>query len=340
MFSLKLFSILFFNSILGFVFFIYINNYIAKIRPRQIQDVHDFESSRHGGIVFLVLFNSYNIYLNHIDITLLLCSLFICVPAIIEDFKFNLNPILRLLLILIFSFVLIANLDSLPKFEITILENILNNFYFQIIFYTLCLTVIINGQNIIDGTNGLSALTSLSIYFSLFFLANKFNDIYISSLCLFIITIILSFLIFNFPLGKIFLGDSGSYFLGLMSGYMIILFFGKYNELFTWHAVLILFYPSFEVFFSYLRKVIARKSPFYPDSRHLHLKTFHFLNRFFSTKFSNNLVVLFLIPVWLSPSVLLTLFYNDRVMIMISIFICLLIYLIIYFFLPSPKKDT
>ena len=119
---------------LGFVFFIYINNYIVKTRPRQIQDVHDFESSRLGGIVFLFLFNSYNIYLNYLDFTLIFCSIFICIPAIIEDLKFNLNPILRLLLILIFCFVLIFNISSLPKFEITILENILNNFYFQIVF--------------------------------------------------------------------------------------------------------------------------------------------------------------------------------------------------------------
>ena len=37
---------------------------------------------------------------------------------------------------------------------------------------------------------------------------------------------------------------------------------------------ILLFYLFFEVFFSFIRKVLQKKSPVYPDSKHLHMLSF------------------------------------------------------------------
>ena len=38
---------------------------------------------------------------------------------------------------------------------------------------------------------------------------------------------LIGFLILNYPYGKIFLGDTGSYFLGLLSSYLVVEVFSK-----------------------------------------------------------------------------------------------------------------
>ena len=45
----------------------------------------------------------------------------------------------------------------------------------------------------------------------------------------------------------------------------------------SWSAAVILFYPTFEVVFSYFRKIKNKKSPLLPDKHHLHLLIFQIL---------------------------------------------------------------
>ena len=85
---------------------------------------------------------------------------------------------------------------------------------FALFFVCLCFLFIINGSNLIDGYNGLLGIHSLIILINLFFV-NYLNGN--SDLAFFIFSFILImtiFLKYNFPKANIFLGDSGSYFLG------------------------------------------------------------------------------------------------------------------------------
>ena len=88
------------------------------------------------------------------------------------------------------------------------------------------------------------------------------------------ILIIISFIIFNFPKSRIFLGDGGSYlFGGLIS--MNVINTSKLNpEISPFFFCVILFYLFYEVFFSFCRKALKKKSPVKPDSNHLHMLIF------------------------------------------------------------------
>jgi UDP-N-acetylmuramyl pentapeptide phosphotransferase/UDP-N-acetylglucosamine-1-phosphate transferase len=80
----------------------------------------------------------------------------------------------------------------------------------------------------------------------------------------------LGFLVFNYPLGKLFLGDGGAYFLGFWVAEMAVLLV-RHPEINAWKVLGICGYPVIEVMFSiYRRKFIKKVSPGAADALHLH----------------------------------------------------------------------
>jgi Fuc2NAc and GlcNAc transferase len=80
-----------------------------------------------------------------------------------------------------------------------------------------------NLYNFMDGINGLAALQAISVCMSMAFiywiLSTNTNTIY---LLIIITASSLGFLCWNFPIAKLFMGDSGSLFLGLSFGLLTI----------------------------------------------------------------------------------------------------------------------
>ena len=267
-------------------------------------------------------------------------ALIILLPALIEDLGYFIKPIYRFFLILLGSFLIIFYLiDAYPQFDFGMFNVITNNHYFQIVFFTFALATVINGQNIIDGTNGLSALTSIVIYSSLLYLGFFLQNQMLISQSTIIIILLISFLLFNYPFGKIFLGDMGSYFLGLYAGYLVIDVYGKNPELSAWSAVIILFYPTLEVLFSYYRKIKTGISPFQPDNLHLHLKLFFLLSKGETKRRQfNALIAPFLSIIWLTPFAIFTFAIHFSHFSFLALFFLLLMYLFFYYSIPMVKK--
>ena len=311
----------------------------SKNKLNQIQDIHIGSVPRLGGLV-IFLCSAFFFYFEFLEYRILLAfSLFVLIPSLLEDLGLSINPLIRLLMIVLGCFLLINQFDQLPQFEFGYLNVIFNNSIFQIIFFTLAMATVINGQNIIDGTNGLSALTSMSIFASLWYLGSLVNDQELMLISFVIMMLLISFLIFNYPFGKIFLGDMGSYFLGLLASYLVIQTFANYPELPTWSAVIILFYPTLEVIFSYIRKLMSRQSPLKPDHLHLHLKIFYLLsNNNPKRRLYNALVAPFLSIIWLTPLTLLPLSTNLPHLSLLVLLILICIYLFFYFSIPSSSK--
>ena len=91
--------------------------------------------------------------------------------------------------------------------------------------------------------------------------------------------------IFNYK-NYLFLGDNGSYLLGFFYSIVLIDFYNFNQSISPFFIILLLWYPSFEILFSILRKFVLGRSPLKPDNLHLH----HLLFNFFKKKFiSNNL---------------------------------------------------
>ena len=159
--------------------------------------------------------------------------------------------------------------------------------------------MIMNGFNFIDGLNGLSSFNFITIFISIYFLADLYQDELTKNWTIFIILLSLFFLFFNFPFGKFFLGDSGSYLYAFLSGSSIIMLFERNSNLPTLLALLILAYPITEIIFSIFRKTLKKLSPMKPDKLHLHQLIYSKLDG--EKKIKNNLASLLMAFFWLSP---------------------------------------
>ena len=206
-------------------------------------------------------------------------------------------------------------------------------------FYILSMAVIANGMNLIDGINGLCGAVALSILGALLFLSYKTSDINMLSAVFTLILLIIPFMLFNFPFGKIFLGDLGAYSLGLIVSMLTIIFFGRHPEISPYVAVLIMIYPVTEIVFTILRRLLLGNSVFKPDTLHLHLKLFYLLRpQAAYKKMANGLVMPALSILWIFPFFTATLTYQRLPYVIFAIVIFVALYLSFYFMLPNIQK--
>jgi len=261
--------------------------------------------------------------------------------ALKEDIYHDIGPYTRLGGVLISTVIFLAFQPyGLPHIEVPLIKDYLNLPWAAFIFFTIAICSISNGMNLIDGANGLSGMTSISILISLAFLTSRYDTYIFMPIIFCLITLLIIFLFFNYPWGKIFLGDSGAYFLGFLISGMVIIFYARHPELPTWGAVLMLFYPTIEVIFSVIRKKLENKSPFNADPHHLHLKLFFLIHKSLKKeqRINNCLVMPLLSIIWLSPSVMIPWVYDDTILIVAALIIMSIIYCGLYWALPRTHE--
>ncbi len=307
------------------------------------QAFHTEPTARIGGFIILSLFflfiffyfSAFNIFLkDYFTVTLLLFFL-----GFLDDLKIKINPNIRLFLMLIILIICINTFSiQINKSGLDFLNQWLQNNIFQTCFVLLCFLFVINGSNLIDGFNGLLAIHFLLITFILIgvnYLNQNENMIIILSSQ---IIIVFTFLIFNFPKAKIFLGDSGSYLLGSLIVLNVIKTHQLNSEISPFFYASILFYLFYEVFFSFTRKAVKKKSPLYPDKLHLHMLVYKFLLN--STRFKNsNYTTSYLINIVYLILIFPTIYFQDNgVIIRYYFFLQILFYTLIYYFFSNSKN--
>jgi UDP-N-acetylmuramyl pentapeptide phosphotransferase/UDP-N-acetylglucosamine-1-phosphate transferase len=125
----------------------------------------------------------------------------------------------------------------------------------------------VNTINFLDGLDGLAGGVSGIAFFVLFFLSLTPTVLQPETafLCIILAGCALGFLPYNFHPAKIFMGDSGSYFLGFMLAVLAIIAGGKIAT-----ALLVLGFPILDAFWVILRRILSFHSPFIADKKHLH----------------------------------------------------------------------
>jgi len=220
-----------------------------------------------GGIIILI---SYFIFFTTYSNLLSIFIILLFAIGIISDVKVNFSPNIRLslqfLTIILFLFLYDLKIENT---RIIILDNFLKNQLLNYFFVSFCLLILINGSNFIDGLN--TNVVGYYLIISILLLQTNFiNDLAFSKMqwILWIISLSIVY-IFNF-LKKIFLGDSGSYILAFIYGVFLIKFYSNNNYISPFFIIAILWYPCFEMLFSIVRKLLIKRSPILPDTRHLH----------------------------------------------------------------------
>ena len=152
------------------------------------------------------------------------------------------------------------------------------------------------------------------------------------------IIILLIFLLFNFPSAKIFMGDGGAYLFGTFTALNVIETNNLNPNVSSFFFTILLFYLFFEVFFSFIRKLVKKKSPIKPDSEHLHMlsyKILNFKNSYRDCNYLNTLYINFIYCLLVLPSILVR---ENGTMCKYWFFSLIIIYLLTYFKLNSFVK--
>tara|TARA_A100001015_G_C14988639_1_gene712732 strand:+ start:600 stop:1640 length:1041 start_codon:yes stop_codon:yes gene_type:complete len=285
-----------------YLFIIFLKNKGIKSSYFAKQKIHEGEVPRVGGLLFFSSFFISHFFIetnyNSLIIPLLIGSLIIFIFSFYEDLKQSLSPYFRLIILFMGSFIFVSFTD-LPEINISILKITKKYELITIFLFVFSLMLLMNGFNFIDGLNGLSSFNFLSIISNVFYIGLFYNDYVIVNLSIFIFFVSLFVLFLNFPFGKVFLGDSGSYIYALFSGALIIYLFERQNQLPTLLAMVILAYPITELLFSIFRKLYFKHSPMKPDINHLHHLIFKKLRG--NIKVRNNLASLMMLPYCVLP---------------------------------------
>ena len=137
-------------------------------------------------------------------------------------------------------------------------------------FFILGVTNAINLSDGLDGLAGGEALLSFSI---IGLLAYESNNITVLIIVLAVIGSIFGFLRFNTYPARIFMGDTGSLFLGFVLGLLsIALTYGADNAYAKFLPLLLVGLPLFDTLMVIIIRLSHKQSPFNADRNHLHHK--------------------------------------------------------------------
>ena len=325
---------IFYMIIIPFLFVLAIIPFIKKVAihvnaidiPNE-RKVHTVPIPRLGGLgIYMgfllgyILFGNMSIRMNSI----LIGSFIIIITGIIDDIK----PIpakIKFAFQLLASSVVAIYGEILLK-EVSAFGFIVDFGNFSYVITILFIVGIINCINLIDGLDGLAAGLS-SIYFITIgiVIIGWTHTFDLDAILTFIMLgATLGFLCHNFNPAKIFMGDSGSMFLGYIIAVIALLGFKNVTLTTLLAPIALLAIPIMDTAFAILRRIINKKKIDEPDKEHLHhqLLKLHLSHR-------NTVLVIYLIDILFATAMILYMLY-DRVL---GVIIYAILFIIVLIFI-------
>ncbi len=269
-------TIAFIISLVSTLILVYPIKLIAKkigvIDIPNYRKVHKDPTPSLGGLaIFLgVVIGLLYISPNHeyfLDISL--GVIIIIITGLLDD-KYTIRPILKLTGqifaagILINAGLIIEKI-TIPLFGVVELD------FFSIAITLLWIVGITNAINLIDGLDGLASGVSTIALTSIFVMAILDERTLVVYLCVVLIGGNLGFLFHNFHPAKIYMGDTGSMFLGYSIAVISILGLFKNVTLFSFIIpIIVLAVPIFDTLFAMVRRKINGQKVMAPDKKHIH----------------------------------------------------------------------
>ena len=247
--------------------------------PRDKRRVHKRPTPRIGGLAiifgFLVAIISFNDSWTKELVSILIGVGILGVLGIIDDCK-ELDAKLKFvvqivaaLVVVIFGDIRISVMSNPNVFS----ENpyIIFPQWLSITVTVLWIVFMTNAVNFIDGLDGLAAGVSAIMSMSLVFIAITYHEYEIALLGIALMGACFGFLPFNFNPAKIFMGDTGSMFLGYMLSVLSVQgMFKSYAVISFAVPIIMLGLPLFDALFAMLRRLLTGKNPMSADRGHLH----------------------------------------------------------------------
>ncbi len=332
--------ICFFIFLLSFLLTAFFRSYALK---KNILDIPNERSSHHlptprgGGVAIVVTFMTslVYVYLNHVIpladfIGLLSVTFFVAAIGFMDD-KYSLSARWRLIghfLSAIWGIFWIGGLPDLVFFGINIqlgfIGSVLSVFY---------LVWMLNLYNFMDGIDGLASLEAICVCFGMCILYFVVGAHELIVLPLSLAMAVLGFLCWNMPPAKIFMGDAGSSFLGILLG-LLSLQAAWHSPKFLWCWLILLGVFIVDATVTLFRRFLRGAKVYEAHRSH----AYQFASRHFGKHLPVSLGVSFINIFWLLPiSLCAALSLMDGAIALVIAYIPLIF---IAFFFHAGERET
>ncbi|WP_353238447.1 glycosyltransferase [Limnohabitans sp.] len=159
---------------------------------------------------------------------------------------------------------------SLSRVDIWGVDWLLTFTLASVIFTAFAVGGVANSINIIDGFNGLASTMSTLAFVGYAMIAWQVGDNTLAGVSLVLAACVWGFFWVNWPFGKLFLGDGGSYFIGFALAWVAVLLIERNPSVSAFAALMVCVHPVTEVLFSIYRRRIKQLHPGHPDRLHFH----------------------------------------------------------------------
>jgi len=246
-----------------------------------VQKVHQHWVPRLGGVpVFLcfafgcLLWDALGYLSQYAALALVACSLPAFLGGLVEDVSRRAGITPRLLLTLLAAMLGWFFMDGqIRRLDVPIVDELLaRSGILSLLITGFAVTGVVHAINIIDGYNGLCGFFSLIAFAAIGAIAALHGDHSLAQAALLAGISLIGFLFWNYPMGRLFLGDAGAYFVGFLIAEFSILLVARNPLVSPWSALLIVAYPVWETLFSMFRRAISGglRQMGRADALHLH----------------------------------------------------------------------
>lgn len=247
---------------------------IGAVDQPSNRKVHDKIMPRMGGLAIFIGVAAgvlaAGIY-NETKMTAITVGAFIIVILGILDDKYQLSAKVKFFVQLAVAIMIVSTGLKMDFFSVPFLTERLELGWVAYPLTVLWIVGITNAMNLIDGLDGLAAGLSVIGLSTIAVMALSGGKILILSLSLVVIGSTLGFLFYNFHPAKIFMGDTGSLFLGYVISVLSLLGLYKSVTLFSIIIpIIILGVPIFDTTFAVIRRILNKQPISAPDKSHIH----------------------------------------------------------------------
>lgn len=249
-----------------------------------------------------------------------------------EDLGFRVAPRIRLLTVALASLLVVALIGEwLTRVGLPVVDPLLELWFIGIPFTLLITAGVANGFNLIDGINGLAAVTAIGAAIAISVIAQKAGYLPTAVLCIMMAAVVSGFFLLNYPYGLIFLGDAGAYTIGFVLCWFGIATVLNAPDVSPWAILLTMFWPLADTLLAMYRRSLSNRDPMLPDRLHMHQLVMRGIEILILGRnkrhLSNSLTTAVLAPFVLTPQIIGVMLWDNNM----AAFLAVLIFLGLFF---------
>ncbi len=238
--------------------------------------------------------------------------------GLLEDWGIRMSPFVRLLAAILSSALVLTWLGAwVPRADIPGIDWAMSLPLFAISVTLLFAAGFCHAVNLIDGMNGLASLVVVTSCLGKSVMSSVTGQEDIMWFALAVASAVAGFLVVNWPVARLFLGDSGAYGLGHLVAWLLILLMWRVDDVTPPALLLVIFWPLADVLHTILRRIAKRAPVSVPDRLHLHQKLRRGLDivwfGYNRRTISNPLTTAILVPMICAPVLTGVLLWNQSV---------------------------